>query len=565
MTRSTWLVAAAIAAVFATRGVAQETGGGASERWPLRDAARQAALVRGEPSIVSSAGITRKETELVTVENPAAFEASAKRRVVFVGGFGGSRDAGRAVAAAVTWMKSAAPAHVRQAWAASALVLADPDSTAGEAGFAFPPEKGFFDDAAQPESRYVWRWTVYQAPDLVVIVKGRGDRSADALAAALSEKGEAGLGSVPAVVMAAEAIKQQLPTILATHASTSPLHQAILDRVSRDPLRVARVLARRYPQQIVSSYIPSVAWTNMLRLSTITGEDEWRAKVYEQTGPWLRGETKPLTGDRTPLTSIAGYMIFAELAKRPGDSPDSTHAAHRMAEEGAVLAGTLKAPGEYANGSGWTDDMFMATAVLARVSGLPNDAGENNPQLLDAAASLLTAYAARLQRADGIFSHAVNGPVAWGRGNGFAAFGMMEALTAMGETHPRRSGILDMARRQMSALKEYQAPDGMFRQVIDEPGSYREETATAMLLSAMSRGVRRGWLDRSYIPVARRAWRALAAHISDDASLVDVCTGTGSGPTLRYYLDRPAIDGFDDRGGAMALLAAVETYELANR
>jgi unsaturated rhamnogalacturonyl hydrolase len=81
----------------------------------------------------------------------------------------------------------------------------------------------------------------------------------------------------------------------------------------------------------------------------------------------------------------------------------------------------------------------------------------------------------------------------------------------------------------------------------------------------MARGVRLGWIDTSYRPVVMRAWRALAAHITNDGSLVDVCTGTGAGPTVRYYLNRSAIDGPDDRGGAMALLASIEVSELGRR
>jgi unsaturated rhamnogalacturonyl hydrolase len=117
----------------------------------------------------------------------------------------------------------------------------------------------------------------------------------------------------------------------------------------------------------------------------------------------------------------------------------------------------------------------------------------------------------------------------------------------------------------MAAMKSNQAPDGAWRQIIDQPGSYREETATAMLLSAMARGIRLGWIDTSYRPTVLRAWRALSAHVTEDGSLIDVCSGTGAGPTARYYLDRPAIDGADDRGGAMALLASIEMYELQRR
>jgi rhamnogalacturonyl hydrolase YesR len=163
-----------------------------------------------------------------------------------------------------------------------------------------------------------------------------------------------------------------------------------------------------------------------------------------------------------------------------------------------------------------------------------------------------------LQQPDGIFNHATDGPAAGGRGNGFAAFGLMETLTAMPAAHPSRAAVLAIFQRQMKGLASWQAPDAMWREIIDRPGAYREETATAMILTAMARGVRLGWLDRSYAPIVDRAWRALAAHVTEDGGLVDVCSGTGAGPTVRYYYDRPAIEGADDRGGAMALVAAME-------
>jgi rhamnogalacturonyl hydrolase YesR len=123
--------------------------------------------------------------------------------------------------------------------------------------------------------------------------------------------------------------------------------------------------------------------------------------------------------------------------------------------------------------------------------------------------------------------------------------------------------VLDIYRRHMSAMIAMQAPDGMWRQVVDEPGAYREESVTAMTIASMTRGLRLGWIDAAaYRPVVERAWRALAAHITEDGGIVDICASTGSQATLRQYLDRPAVSGFDDRGGAMALLAAVGMHEL---
>jgi rhamnogalacturonyl hydrolase YesR len=503
----------------------------------------------GEPRVVSAAGVTRDETSLLTIENPAAFDPSeTKLRIVIVGGLDGDERSARAVLDAIRWFKTQAPSAIRQRWNVSALPMADPDRHAMTRPFAFPPEKGFFDDAQQPESRYLWRWIVYQAPDLVLEVHG-GDASPDTLAAALSNGSASGLGTVPVEVAGAAGARGTLQRALGATRTRSPLHVALAKRLERDPLAIARVLANRYPQAPIMSYIPSVAWTNILRLAAITGEDEWRVKVREQTNAWISGEKAPL-GDQKPLTSIAGYMIFGELAALEGNPK-----ARALLLEGADLAAAQQANGTYANGRAWTDDMFMATAVLARAS---------SDRFTDLAARQLIDYATRLQRADGLFIHAVDAPVAWGRGNGFAAFGLMEALAAMPESHPSRTRLLDIYRSQMKAVTANQAPDGTWREIIDLPGAYREETATAMLMSAMARGIRLGWIDRSHEPVVQRAWHALAAHILEDGTLVDVCTGTGAGPTRRYYYDRPAIDGPDDRGGAMALLGAIEVYELAH-
>ena len=161
-------------------------------------------------------------------------------------------------------------------------------------------------------------------------------------------------------------------------------------------------------------------------------------------------------------------------------------------------------------------------------------------------AALLTGYAARLQQPSGLFIHAESGPHAWGRGNGFAAFGLIEALTHLPASWPARAQVLDdLSAGQMRGLAERQAADGAWREVIDEPGSYREFTATAMIVTAMARGLRLGWLDASFRPVVERAWRAVAVRIAEDGDLVDVCTGTGAGrdATRDYYLTRPAIFG----------------------
>jgi len=523
------------------------------------------AALAGEPRNISAAGVTRSEKRLMTVENGSPFDAvpnsGAPRRLVIVAGLDGDERAARATLGAIAWFKTRASRALRTQWTVSALPSADPDGVSRSRPFEFPPQKGFFDHPEQPEARYVWRWLTYQAPDLLLEIRGgdslsRGNAPAGSLAAVVAA-GHSELDAVPVVFVTArgsdgpELIQQTLKD--ATDRRHSPLRTALSARASREPLAIARVLADRYPQNPLVSYIPSVAWANTLRLADLTNDDGLRRKVMQQTRPWLSHE-QPLFGERIALTAVAGTLIYADLAER------GEQAAAELAVQGAEAALRVGANGFAQHGQGWTDDMFMMAAILARTGRMPGRERD-----LDHLASSLISYARRLQREDGIFVHFTDGRVAWGRGNGFAALGLMEALTSIPATHPARAELLAIFRRHMSGLTRVQAPDGMWRQVVDETGSFREESATAMTLTAMARGVRLGWLDATYRPVIERAWRALAAHITEDGGIVDVCTGTGSGPTLRFYLDRSAISGYDDRGGAMGLLAAMEMITFRNQ
>ena len=541
-----------------------------SDTGGLRAQVEAVATLAGEPQMVSAAGLTTDERPLLTLENRSAFDSSAtERRLVLVGGLSGDAESARIVLDAVRWFKTAAPDRDRRRWVVSALPLAAPAASGRTQLHTFPPVDGFFNDADEPESRYVWRWVTYQAPDLVVEVRAgsemtiqssveSGARQADSLpagslAAALANQSNGtGLGAVESMLVTArfsDGATVMREALSRASGRRSALRGAIASRVSRDPISVARVLARRYPETPGMNYISAIAWVHTLRLATLTQDTSLREKVLQQVQPWLTGE-QPLFGDRIRLNAVAGTMIFAEIAK---SHEGYREAATRLTADGVARAAAERAPGVPQHGFGWSDDMFLGTIVASLAE---------DPAALDAAARLLIEYARRLQRSEGLFNHAADVRAAWGRGNGFAALGLAETLTALPSSHPARASLLDIYRRQMAALKTHQAPDGMWRQVIDVPGSYREVSVTALTLIAMARGVRLEWIEASYLPVVQRGWRALLGRVRDDGTLVDVCVSTGAGPSVRYYLDRPAVADADDRGGAMTLGAALEIYEL---
>src|SRR5262245_9953595 len=135
------------------------------------------ATLAGEPRATSAAGVTRSGARLMTIENPGPFESGSAKRLVIVAD---DERAARAALSAIKWFKTSAPRALRDQWAISALLLTYANDAAPAQRLLFPPEKGFFDHPEQPESRYAWRWTAYQAPDLVLQIRGgdsltRGD------------------------------------------------------------------------------------------------------------------------------------------------------------------------------------------------------------------------------------------------------------------------------------------------------------------------------------------------------------------------------------------------------
>lgn len=116
----------------------------------------------------------------------------------------------------------------------------------------------------------------------------------------------------------------------------------------------------------------------------------------------------------------------------------------------------------------------------------------------------------------------------------------------------------------MDALLRYQAEDGMWRQLIDQPEAWKETSSTAMFGYAMAVGVRKGLLEgKSFIPAYRKAWDALLHYIDEEGLVSDVCVGTGQSQDINYYLNRPRTKG--DLHGQLAVLWFADSMLKAGR
>ncbi|MGE5549910.1 MAG: glycoside hydrolase family 88/105 protein, partial [Bacteroidota bacterium] len=190
-------------------------------------------------------------------------------------------------------------------------------------------------------------------------------------------------------------------------------------------------------------------------------------------------------------------------------------------------------------GTIWIDDLYMSCPFLVRWY---EYTGARS--FLDDAAGQVLRMADRLQDRDGLFYHGYyertkkHSPYKWGRGNGWAMVATVEVLSAMPADHRDRDKLLTILRRQIEGLLPHQTPSGMWRQVLDEPALWEETSCTAMFAYSIARAVNRGWIDGSYMTVARRAFAGIRRQVTANGEVNGTCQGTGIGPDLQYYLDR---------------------------
>jgi unsaturated rhamnogalacturonyl hydrolase len=183
----------------------------------------------------------------------------------------------------------------------------------------------------------------------------------------------------------------------------------------------------------------------------------------------------------------------------------------------------------------WIDDVWMIVSLQVQAYRATGD-----KIYLERAAKVAESYLDRLQQPNGLFHHGENAPFFWGRGNGWVAAGLAELLSELPDSSPYYTSILEGYKKMMDALLQYQAEDGMWKQLIDKEEAWKETSSTAMFGYAITVGVKKGLLPKDeFTAVYQKAWKALIEYIDEDGKVTDVCAGTGKSDDIEYYLNRP--------------------------
>ena len=160
----------------------------------------------------------------------------------------------------------------------------------------------------------------------------------------------------------------------------------------------------------------------------------------------------------------------------------------------------------------------------------------------------------------------------WARGMGWYMMALVDTLPYYPPGDPGRKELLTQFQQLASAVARYQeARSGLWYQVLDkagEKGNYLESSAACMFVYALAKGVRLGYLPRSYLANAKRGYAGILSHFvrsgpGNEVSLSGTVKSAGLGGdpyrdgSYAYYIGERTVTN-DPKGVGVFLLASTE-------
>ncbi|TKJ89876.1 glycosyl hydrolase family 88 [Paenibacillus sp. CFBP13512] len=166
----------------------------------------------------------------------------------------------------------------------------------------------------------------------------------------------------------------------------------------------------------------------------------------------------------------------------------------------------------------------------------------------------------------------------WGRSMGWFVMALVDVLDILPEDQEDRATIIQMLSETMEALMKVQdQASGVFYQVLNLPdakGNYLEASASCMILYAVAKGLRKGYLPERYQVKAEQIRKGIIEEfitITEEGliNLNKTCQVAGLGGkdkrdgTYAYYISEPII--CNDPKGIGAFILAMAEAELLNK
>jgi unsaturated rhamnogalacturonyl hydrolase len=176
----------------------------------------------------------------------------------------------------------------------------------------------------------------------------------------------------------------------------------------------------------------------------------------------------------------------------------------------------------------WVDTIYHVPPFLSRLAQVTGD-GRFHDDALDVWTSHVSLLADKRSH---LLAHSYDTGAlltrghGWGRGNGWALYGMVDTLEVVPADHPRRAGALKSFQELCAAVLTLQDASGFWRTLLHDREAYLESSTAAFFGALFTKAVRLGLLGHAYAQAAERAWHAMLSRIDREGNLygVSACT-----------------------------------------
>jgi unsaturated rhamnogalacturonyl hydrolase len=236
-----------------------------------------------------------------------------------------------------------------------------------------------------------------------------------------------------------------------------------------------------------------------------------------------------------PLSSSFGYPLL-ELHERTGDARYLEAAARQIAA--LMKARRTSDGGIWSHKDGpelWVDFVYMMCPFLARYGKVTGDAqyvDEAFHQFEVHVRHLVDPYAHLARHAWREIPNSFPQSTFWARGSGWLVAAAVQLLELWPD-HEKSGWLADTAVRTLLAMAGHQDATGYLRNVLDDPDSPLESSASVMFAYAAAKAVDQGLTDPDLIGSAVRAVRAVSGEVSHDGAVRGVSVPPG-GPGVAF-------------------------------
>ena len=164
----------------------------------------------------------------------------------------------------------------------------------------------------------------------------------------------------------------------------------------------------------------------------------------------------------------------------------------------------------------------------------------------------------------------------WGRAIGWYAMALVDVLDYLPVDHSGRDSVIAILQRLSDAVSKFQDDStGVWWQVMDQggrEGNYLESSVSCMLTYAIAKGIRLGYIDKTYRPLVEKAYQGILNEfitenidgtINLDQTCITAGLGNGRDGTYEYYVNQTSIRSNDGKGLGPFITASLE-MELDN-